>query len=153
MIDGLESADPTAAARTKVLGLTMGVVRQRRHRRQAVALLIVLGAFAGGFATSSLLRGTTPPTQETQPPAAVLVLPPAPPSPGSLESQAIAAASDAERTQLLRTAGDRYLGDANDVAAALRCYREMLKLTSSTDRARFDPADTWLLAALKRGSD
>jgi hypothetical protein len=53
---------------------------------------------------------------------------------------------------LLRTAGDRYLTDQNDVAAALRCYRALLTLTSSTDRARSDPGDSWLLAALKRGS-
>jgi hypothetical protein len=153
MTDGLENADPTAAARERVLGLTLGVVRRRRRTRQAIALAIVIGAFGAGFATSQFLRTPSPAPEAPGLSSRPIELAPSPPTPGALESQAVAAASPDERASLLRTAGDRYLTDQNDVEAALRCYRALLKLTSSTDRARSDPGDSWLLAALKRGSD
>ena len=153
MIDGLASADPTAASRDAVMALTLGVVRQRRRTRRAIALAIVIGAFAAGFATSRMLGGPSSPATEPGRASRPVELAPSPPTPGAIESQAVAAATPDERVSLLRTAGDRYLTDQNDVAAALRCYRALLKLTSSTDRARSDPGDSWLLAALKRGSD
>jgi hypothetical protein len=153
MNDGLEPADQTAGARERVIGLTLRVLRRRRRTRQGIALAIVLGAFAAGFATSRLVPPSPPAAVEPGRASRPIELAPAPPTPGALESQAVAAASPDERASLLRAAGDRYLTDHNDVAAALRCYRAVLELTSSTDRARSDPGDSWLLAALKRGSD
>ena len=66
---------------------------------------------------------------------------------------ALAASAKDERAILLKAAGDRYLTETGDVEAALRCYRGLMKLASFDQRTNFDPADTWLLAALKRGTN
>jgi hypothetical protein len=155
MIEGPGWSDPTAAARATMLDATLHVVRRRRHARRVAAAAIVIAAYAAGLATHAIVGESdgvvTAPAAELR--AAPEPLAPSPVTPGALESRAEATASQDERVVLLRAAGDRYLSDFSDVAAALRCYRELLKLVSSDERSRFDPADTWLLAALKRGSD
>ena len=157
MIDGLESADPSLASRAKILDLTLGVVRARRRTRQGLAAAVVVGAYVAGAVTMFVLR-PSPAVDPTSDAAAVTDDAAGQPGPAllnprALESRAVAMETPFERATLLRAAGDRYLSDQSDVAAALRCYRELLKLASSDERTRSDPSDTWLLAALKRGSD
>jgi hypothetical protein len=53
-----------------------------------------------------------------------------------------------QRPQLLRSAGDRYLDDANDFQGALRCYRNLLD-TPSEEATTISADDNWLLMALK----
>ena len=56
-----------------------------------------------------------------------------------------------ERRELLRRAGDAYLGSRGDVGSAVRCYRRMLDLAAA-DRVDVgtDYRDSWLLIEMKR---
>lgn len=66
-------------------------------------------------------------------------------SPVALEWQALE--SEPPRPDLYRRAGDLYLA-ATDVAGALRCYRNALRLSRGTE-LEFDANDSWLLMTLK----
>jgi len=69
-------------------------------------------------------------------------------SPEELRARVAGAPRD-EQIRLLRLAGDRYLYDYEDVAAALHCYRQVLELDPPNQRRPFEPDDSWLLAELK----
>jgi hypothetical protein len=151
MSDGLDFLQPTDAARARAFERTLGVVRRRRWTRRAGAVLLVAAAYAAGFASHAFFpraseAGHADPSPASQPLAGPL-------KPADLEARAGARHSAAEQAILLKAAGDRYLNELGDVEAALRCYRKLLKLATSDERTHFDPADTWLLAALKRGAD
>lgn len=154
MTRSFDLSEPSEAARARVMDLTLGVVRRRRIRRRFAAVLFVVAAYGAGFVTPRpgvSSASASPPRGEVAP--APPVARPSPVDPGDLESRAALASAQDEREVLLKLAGDRYLSDRGDVEAALRCYRQLLKLSSSVEHNRFDPADTWLLAALKRSSD
>ncbi len=78
------------------------------------------------------------PTPEPQPPSYVSII--------QLEWQAFD--SEAERAVLYLKAGNRYFAEMQDHESALRCYRQALDADPQIAR-RADPADNWLLAALK----
>lgn len=150
MTDGLDSLQPTDDTRARAFEATLGVVRRRRWVRRACVVLIVAAAYAAGVATPAVFGhraepARTEPSTIHQPVTTPLRAP-------DLESRALTVSGD-ERAILLKAAGDRYLTETGDVEAALRCYRGVLSLASSDQRTHFDPADTWLLAALKRGAN
>jgi hypothetical protein len=150
MNDAIENLEPADRARSATLATTLAVVRRRRLARRAAALVVVACAYGAGFATSAGIggfRSEPAPRIEPAPPPA------APPTARELESQALAASSFEKRANLLKEAGDRYLSELGDVEAALSCYRELLRLAPSIHLPRSDAPDTWLWAALKRGSD
>jgi hypothetical protein len=153
MTEDLGFSEPSDLARETTLALTLRVVRRRRIVRRVAAVLVVAAAYAAGFATP---RSVAAPAG-ARPPAAPLVAPQPPEAPGDapadLESRAALAKSDDERAGLLRAAGDAYLAAASDVEAALRCYRQLLEIQSKDVATGSDAADSWLLAALKRGTD
>jgi hypothetical protein len=147
------------------------IVRRRRQRR--IALLAGLAvAYAGGLGTAWSWREAEPPVEQqvaarpattaiAQPMTAPAPVPPAPATAARLElteevlsdperlAVVLANAPTAERTELLRTAGDRYLTEFGDVPEALRCYRRYLTLASN-DASAVDLNDTWLLRSLKQ---
>lgn len=84
--------------------------------------------------------------QKTQPPQAVVDERRL--SPAQLRARVAGAPRD-EQIRLLRLAGDRYLYDYEDLAAALHCYRQVLELDPPNQRRPFEPDDSWLLAELK----
>lgn len=73
----------------------------------------------------------------------------------SLDPEALAfalrAASDSERPDLLKAAGDRVLVDQGDVERAAAYYELYLDESSTDARAERGPRDTWLLAAMRSG--
>jgi hypothetical protein len=125
------------------------VLRRRRWTRRAAALATVAAAFAIGVATGQRHEGAEP-SPRGEPPERGRAAAPVT-QPGDLERRALASASVADQAILLKAAGDRYLNDHGDVESALRCYRGVLRLAAAEHRTEFDPADTWLFAALKRG--
>ena len=151
------AGDP--ALRDRLRGRTAGVVRRRTWLHRFGRASVVLVAFAGGVAVQRFAVG--PEVRElvvtVEVPAAVEA--PAPPpvavperTPGELELLAEQADDPAEAARLFRSAGDRYLKDRDDLRAALRCYRNFLDAAGDADLSA-SPADTWLLASLKRDRD
>ena len=149
MTDGLDFLQATDDTRARAFEATLGVVRRRRWTRRACAALILAAVYAAGLATPAAFGHRAEParTEPSTVPHPVTTPLRAP----DLESRALTASGD-ERAILLKAAGDRYLNETADVESALRCYRGVLSLASSDERTHFDPADTWLLAALKRGA-
>jgi hypothetical protein len=160
---------------------TRRIQRGRRLRRRVsqVALLVVLYGLGYGTAlwtefdqaplsefSDTVARSTQSSVEEPVqplPPAAEANLPawhedlqPHSPTlarvPEALERQA-GSALCRKRSDRWRQAGDLYLSERGDVASALRCYRKMLALVSDQERREVLARDSWLLAALKRGSN
>jgi hypothetical protein len=71
--------------------------------------------------------------------------PPQPPELYEFEAQL---APPAERAAQLRKAGDLYLEQANDYAAALRCYSQAFN-AAGPEALEFSPDDNWLVMAIK----
>jgi hypothetical protein len=68
--------------------------------------------------------------------------------PEDLEWRAFDTDDDRDRARLYFRAGDLYLSAEQDIDAALRCYRQALASCDARE-LRFDPADNWLVMALK----
>jgi hypothetical protein len=150
MTDGLDFLQPMDVTRARAFEATLGVIRRRRWTRRICAALILAAVYAAGLVTPAVFDHRSEPARTEPPTVPQPVTTPlrAP----DLESRALMV-KGAERALLLKAAGDRYLNETGDVEAALRCYRGVLSLASSDERTHFDPADTWLLAALKRGAN
>jgi hypothetical protein len=88
------------------------------------------------------------PTADPVPPAAPAAVPERSLTPAQLEVEAERATVKAESARRFRDAGDRYLNDQDNYAAALRCYRNFLDEADLADLVSA-PSDTWLLASLK----
>lgn len=152
MSDAFEQADPSGAARAAVFARTLSVQRRRRVVRRVAAAAIVVGAYAAGLVTPR--PAVTAPASEPPPRAEIQAPTRAAPDTGDpreLERRASVAATKNERVDLLRAAGDHYLGDRGDIEAALRCYRQLID--AAPNDLQSDSADSWLLSALKRGGD
>jgi hypothetical protein len=124
---------------------TTGVVRWRRHRRQVLRVAALAACFAAGMLVAH--RPAPPPPPEG--PAVATPqpdLPELPPRAVALEWQALDH-PDARAAQY-RAAGDRYLAEEGDLAAAVRCYRGALDAGTAAD-LQISPEDNWLLMALK----
>ncbi len=135
----------TAALRESLRTLTSKAVRRRRwHRRLTLALAASL-LFMAGMGTMAWLR---PPPQGQ--PNALLPLDieqKAPPAPRQQEPERLSSPAPKKAESLL-SAGKQYLERENDIASALRCYRQALE--SGEDRLlEISPDDDWLVMALK----
>ena len=93
-------------------------------------------------------QAVAPPADQQRPPS--VTLPPDDPAP--LVERRADDAPDSERAALLRQAGDRYLTEAADPEAALRCYSRALD-ADTEDNAKFSPDDNWLLMAIKNARE
>jgi hypothetical protein len=168
------AAPASAGLRQDLLRQTSGLVRRRRLVRRlaaagAVAAAVLLTAAALWYGLSGGQPPEPPPVAKLPerkqpepapaPPQPVAVPAPekpkpapapeakAPPSAVALEWKAF----DAPRPQkaaLYLKAGDRYLADGHDIAAALRCYGQAFK-TAPPEALEVTPDDNWLLIALK----
>jgi hypothetical protein len=70
-------------------------------------------------------------------------------SPSALALEWQALDSKANRAELYRQAGDRYLEESNDVGSALRCYRAALAVSPARDLT-ISTKDNWVLMVAKQ---
>jgi hypothetical protein len=131
------------ALRARMLQETTRQIRRRRRVRQAAKLTALAAAVLA--AVIVYFAWPTPKDQpvvrsreEEKPPAAPTAL--------AQEWRAVDAGSD--RSEQYLKAGDRYLHEENNPAAALRCYSQALDAASQQD-IDFSPQDNWLVMALK----
>jgi hypothetical protein len=154
-LDHPPSAPASHTLRDALLQRTAAMVRQRRR----VRLLVGAGAVA---AAAMLAVGIVwlrwpgeakplqePPIAQKQPEAPT---PPEPtasnaPPPVVLEWQAFDAPPE-QKAALYRQAGDRYVKDTDDLAAAVRCYGHAVR-TASAQELIVSENDNWLVRAIK----
>jgi hypothetical protein len=74
----------------------------------------------------------------------------APPAPGDRGAEPPPRRGDV--AAVLLRAGDHFLNEEGDPAAALRCYSGALN-AGSEDDAKFSPDDNWLLMAIKNARE
>ena len=142
-----------AVLRERLLERTLMHLRRRRRLRIAVKAGLLAACFLGGMATMALF--------DTEPARVVVVTTIAPPSipdarpaperrltPAQIEIEAELATVKADSARRFREAGDQYLVDEGNYAAAIRCYRNFLDEAEAVDLVS-TPSDTWLLASLK----
>lgn len=147
---------------------TATVVRARQRRRRVFAIARLSVAYTAGVATASLLfflLSQQPPRDEAPKAAEAAETAPAhivehPVVEKEMQTVAyvhpdvlrrqVAGAPLKEQLLLLRTAGDRYLSDLDDVEGALYCYRQLLELESFTQSTVEPGEESWLLARLRR---
>ncbi len=157
-VDELLAAAPGAgnpALRETLLQRTSKRLRRCRFSRLAVKFTALAACFAGGMGVMALFRPEAPP------PTVVVVAAAVPPGPtdaaAAPERRLTPAQIELEAEQTLvkqdcarqfREAGDRYLCDEDNYAAALRCYRNFLDEAGAAGLVTA-PSDTWLLASLK----
>jgi hypothetical protein len=119
----------------------------------AVKAGLLAACFLGGMATMALFHNE--PAQvvvvTTIAPPSVADAPPTPErrlTPAQIEIEAELATAKADSARRFREAGDQYLADEGNYAAAIRCYRNFLDEADAADLVS-TPSDTWLLASLK----
>jgi tetratricopeptide (TPR) repeat protein len=141
---------------------SIALLPHRRRRRWPIAMaaaaavvLLIVGywvthpTFMSPIPNRKLVDKT--PETPKPPPAPQKPTPPlvqAPAHPRDLEWQAFDAADDRERVQLYFRAGNIYLDSLQDYESALRCYHQALVYCDAHE-SEFDPADNWLVLALK----
>ena len=161
------------ALKADVLARTTRRVRRFAWRRRATRAAACAACFGLGWATTYLrpapapevvyvpVPGEVPPVADApgspgQDPASRERQRPEPPaprlSPAEMELAAEQIPDKAEAARRFRAAGDHYLREFADYAAALRCYRNFLDEADPADRA-VAPDDTWLLTSLKRARE
>jgi hypothetical protein len=161
LVDGLEipgrdAFDPPAIPprlRESILAATTLRVRARRTRRRLLVAAAALILYGAGAVSGGLLRSAAPEdgspgaraTSPAGPAAAVLSLPA---DPAEIDAR-VAAAPPAERSRVLREAGDATLASGSDPVAAARYYRRSLDATDDASSAVPGPGDSWLLTYLK----
>ena len=133
---------------------TAAQLRRRRCWRLAARQGLLVACFLGGMGTMALVRSEPEPAKVV----VVTVVEPRPADPAPLPERRLTAAElelEAEKTLVkeesarrFREAGDRYLGEEQNIAAALRCYRNFLDEAGDTDLGDAQ-TDTWLLTSLK----
>ncbi len=153
---------PVDGDRQRMLLLRTTRALRRRRRWKRLGLVAALAAsYAAGVGTLWLCQATSPGTpapQVTQQAAdpvpkspAVATLPPLVEDVGTpaVLLETLALNSETERGHLFRLAGRRYVEEAGDLSAALRCYREYLNGATAKDLAISVEQDDFLLMALK----
>jgi len=152
------TCDPKDALRLALRQQTTRVLRRRRWLRQLTNVGLAAACYLAGLATMWFLVPRTTATGDSPPSPPPLVIadnrskPPQPEEkpperPELYEFQA-QTAPPAERAVQLRKAGDLYLEQDHDYAAALRCYTQAFN--AGGDQAlEFSPDDNWLVMAIK----
>jgi hypothetical protein len=148
------SCEPADALRQTLRARTTGVLRRRRRLNKLAGVGALVACFLAGMATMYALVPRVPiagqPASEA-PAVAVHKVDPAPVEQPAQSARAIELAADTQpdrRAARLRQAGDLYLQQEQDYAAALRCYTQALD-TGDAQALAFSPDDTWLEMALK----
>jgi hypothetical protein len=149
------TCDPKGTFKIALREQTTRVLRRRRRLRRFGFAGMAAACYAAGLATMWILspRQITTidaPTRplviaETIKPSPPQEKPPQPPELYEFEAQT---APPAERAAQLRKAGDLYLEQANDYAAALRCYTQAFN-SAGPQALEFSPDDNWLVMAIK----
>jgi hypothetical protein len=153
--------------RHHLLERTTQVIRRRRRFRKLGGLLGMAACYLAGLATMRLITASRPanePGPLTQTPAQAVVSPgdnvPAVAEdfprdrstadlPATVLERLAEIAPDENFRDLYRQAGDRYMREPGDVAAALRCYRHALKFAPPQALVSGEN-DNWLFASLKQ---
>jgi hypothetical protein len=147
--------EPSKELHDRILAETASAVRRKARSRRLVALCAVAGAYAIGVVTSGLFQA---PAADVAPASRASIA-------ASMETPRAAAANDlheaeiaalqlqkaspAQRGEVLRRAGDRWLDEYGNIARATECYGRFLDTVPVEDAHRFDPQDTWLLRSLR----
>ena len=162
--EDLLSRRPAAAndgLRNELLARTVRRVRCVKRMRLASRAGLCLACFAAGAMTTFLRSGPEPTVvyvhvRDDTPIAPEVDVPPAAPvrraSAAELEIEAEKTLVKADSARQFRAAGDRYLQDAADYQAALRCYRNFMDSAEPADLT-VTSDDTWLLTSLKRARE
>ncbi len=136
--------------RSSILQRTTRVVRRRRIAKRVAIGVVCVVCYSAGLLTTRWFASANPSAEVV----AVNSEQPVPTteplgqsSPWTLEWQAVDSAVN--RPDLFKQAGDRYLHEFGDLAAAVRCYRSALEIGSAADTT-VGPDDSWLLIALKQ---
>jgi hypothetical protein len=150
---------PTAndALRDVLLHQTTRRIGAAKRMQYATRGILCVSLFLAGLATTFLR-----PRSELEQVVVVVHLespaplapesPPKPRSPSELELEAEKAVVRTDGARQFREAGDLYLRDYANHAAALRCYRNFLDEAAPADLA-ISSEDTWLLTSLKRARE
>jgi hypothetical protein len=158
------------ALRAQVVSQTVGVVRSRRRWKRIGLAAALAGCYLAGMGTMSLLHSgggaqidRTLADSVGESALALLpngqIVPLATPSPqpaALTPSEQLARDSADSRQEVnrtpydrLREAGDRLLGERNDIVAAAKTYRQALEVASAEERNLSVDHDNWLLMAIK----
>lgn len=153
---------PAGALEQAVLERTQAILRRRRWLRRTGYAAALAACYAAGlltmkyFPASPVISPAPVARTEIRPEPPAITRPeevPAPrpsneelASPAAIEWQAVD--SRAQRPDLYRQAGDRYL-EAGDIQSAIRCYRNMLDAAPDEDQVISPETDNWLVIALK----
>jgi hypothetical protein len=142
-----------AALREALRQQTTSLLRRRRLRRRAV----MAGALAAAVLITAIAIWLNVPegTEKRDETPVVKHAPKSAPAPVeqkplpavALEWQAFDAPQE-HKAALYRKAGDRYMNDADDLAAAVRCYGQAVHVAAA-DSLEIDSNDNWLVMALK----
>ena len=167
LLGSVRDPAPDPQFRQQLLEQTTQVIRGRRRMRRIGGLFGMAACYLAGLATMRLLTAThtangqgqfaqSPPIEGASPsdeaPAVAEDFPndrsPAELPATVLERLAELAPDDTFR-DLYRQAGDRYMKETGDLAAALRCYRHALKFAAPPALV-ISENDNWLLVSLKQ---
>jgi hypothetical protein len=132
---------------------TTRLLRRRRRLRLLARAAALAACFAAGLVAMYALVPRPPalPRQEDTPRAEAPAPPPPEPAPAAAPALALewrAFDTPDRGAELYRQAGDRYLRDEADPAAALRCYGNALGAAPAAGLTISDQ-DSWLLMAIK----
>jgi hypothetical protein len=154
-LDDLLAPPPAAGAealREELLGRTTRLLRRRRRLRRLAWAAALAACYGAGLLTVWWAFRPAPPAPRPQvAPEERATTVPAPEVPASAVAVEERAADDGDlkaQAALYRRAGDLYLREANDLAAALRCYGNALDAGGDADLA-VAPSDNWLLMSIK----
>lgn len=175
VLDGRQTTPPDPALRQRLWELTSRQVRRRRWRIRARQFGLLLAVYAAGWGTSRFVwsppietivvepapalaaapivsDASTPvePVATTQPAVEFGAAQANEPTANELEVRAAFADTAAERAELFRQAGDRYVREnGGNLRTALECYRNALDAAPRDEAESVSVNDHWLLAALK----
>ncbi len=150
-LDSNFSCDANDALQSALRQKTTHLLRRRRRLRYLAVAGMAAACYVAGLATMWLL----PPRTVTiiQEPAAGLAKAepenPAPQPDRPEVHEMLAQANPDQRSTQLRIAGDLYLQQRQDYAAALRCYTASLD-AGGPAALEVQPEDSWLVKAIKK---
>lgn len=167
LLGAVNDSEPDPHFRDRLMERTTQVIRGRRRMRRIGGMLGMAACYLAGLATMRVLTPNRPANEPSQlaqaQPAAIVPSndettpvaeefteerPPADLPAEILERLAEISPDDTFRN-MYRQAGDRYMKETGDLAAALRCYRRALK-SASPGALVIGENDNWLFASLKQ---
>jgi hypothetical protein len=154
-LDDLLAAPPAAgteALREELLGRTTRLLRRRRRLRRLAWAAALAACCGAGLLTvwwaARPAPPVPPPTGLREERATAVPAPEVPATAVAVEERAADDDDLKAQAALYRRAGDLYLSEENDPAAALRCYGNALDAGGGADLS-VAPSDNWLLMTIK----